>query len=162
MPAGTNDKLQPAPPKARSKRKQESMDRLNRLAQPRGRPLRSLDHVRSHYVQPLTVRDLFGEVDDASTRTSGISHKSKSVTSDTRFQQLVESCEDIHVPELSARKPTVESIVQSNSSLQDGEGRWHSSSKAATRTVELKKHISKLNKQFSSTRSIHLIDQFTC
>jgi uncharacterized coiled-coil DUF342 family protein len=156
------DKLQPIPPKARSKRQQESMDRINRLAQPRGRPLHSLDHVRSHYLQPITVKDLFGDIDNVSNCTSLRSDKSKNVTNDARFQQLIETCEGVHVPETTAQTQTVQSIVQSNPSLQDEEGRWQTANQAKARTAELKKHIQKLNKQFSSTRTTHLMDLFTC
>ncbi|UJR09300.1 hypothetical protein I4U23_013543 [Adineta vaga] len=158
-----NDKLQLIVPKARSKRQQESIDRINRLAQPRGRPYQSLDHVRSHYIPPITVKDLFGEIDDVSNVNTQLSDKSRSIMNDTRFQQLVETCSDVHTPEnTTAHLKTVQNIVQSNPSLQDKEGRWQMTNKSQNRTVEFKKHLKKLSKEFSSTKHKHLVDLFIC
>ena len=132
-----NEKPQPITKKSNSDRQQ----RLNRLAQPKGRILHSLDHVRSHYIQPITVKDLFGNIDDISNCNSLLSEKSGTTINDTRFQQLIETCSAVHKPEKPSTFQSVQNIVQSNPSLQDEEGRWQLAHKPKSRTVELKKHI---------------------
>ena len=155
-------KLQPITPKVLTKRQQESMERINRLAQPRGRPYHSLDHVRSHYIQPITVKDLFGEVDDTSNVNSQLSDKSRTGVNDQRFQQLIENCEDVHIPKTTAHLRTVQNIIESNPSLQDDEGRWMMTNKTPRRSVQFKKQLQKLSKQFASPKHTHLIDLFIC
>lgn len=157
----TNETLQPIFTKSRSNRQQLSLERINRLAQPKGRPLYSKDHVRSHYVQAITVRDLFRDMDDASNCNTLLSVQSKS-TSDTRFNELVDIFSDIHEPQSSSKLQSVQNIVQSNPSLQDEEGRWKMANIPLSRTDELKNHIKKLTEQFSSKSSMHIIDLCTC
>jgi hypothetical protein len=154
-----NETLQPI---LRSNRRQSSLERINRLAQPKGRPLYSKDHVRSHYVQAITVRDLFHDMDDMSNCNSLLSDQSKSTTSDIRFNQLVDIFSDIHESRSSSKLQSVQNIVQSNSSLQDEEGRWKMANIPLSRTDELKNHIKKLTEQFSSKSSMHIIDLCTC
>lgn len=156
------NKLQPIAPKVLTKRQQESMERINRLAQPRGRPYQPIDHVRSHYIQPITVKDLFGEIDDVSNVNSQVSDRSRIAVNDQRFQQLIENCENVHIPERAAHLHTVQDIIESNPSLQDDEGRWKMTNKTPHRTVQFKKHIQKISKQFASPKHTHLIDLFTC
>lgn len=158
-----NETLPEISKKPLSKRQQLSLERINRLAQPRGRPLHSTDHIRSHYIKTINVQDLFGDIDNISNCNSSLlSVQSKSTTNDTRFSELVETISPVHEPESSPRSQTVRNIVESNPSLQDEEGRWKMANIPLSRTVELKQHIKKLTKQFSSKTSTHLIDLCTC
>ncbi|CAF1081368.1 unnamed protein product [Adineta steineri] len=155
--------LQPIPVKPQSIRQQQSTERINRLAQPRGRPIYNQDHVRSHYIQPITVKDLFGDIEDFSNCNSLLSDRTRTTVGDTRFQQLMDTCSDVHKSEVPTKLHSVENIVRSNTSLQDEEGRWESAaSRQPIRTVEVKKHIKKLTKQLSTKTSVHLMDLCTC
>ena len=99
--------------------KHPSMERINRLAQPKGHRFHSASHVRSTLPENLTSQDLFGNLDDGRHHRQRPSNaeKPKITSEDHRFHELVRSFSDVHQRALS-QSPTVNSIVQANPSLQ--------------------------------------------
>ena len=112
---------QPLPMKSPNR----SLERINHLAQPKGRRFDSTanDHIRPDVVGAITVQDLFGRIDDMSSYNPESTDKSENVSKDKRFYQLFQVFSDVHERQPS-NLPTVKSIIESNTSLQDDQPRW--------------------------------------
>ena len=136
-----------------SERQKASMERINRLALPKGYRQMSGAHVRSHTVGSLTANDLFGHLDDHGT----VPEKSQSeekICNDERFHQLVQTCSDIHLRDCASELRSVENIIQSNPSLQDQQTIHHRTNKNKKKVTS---SLRRINSCFEK-RSIHLMD----
>ncbi|CAF0959707.1 unnamed protein product [Rotaria sordida] len=111
-----------------SNQQQKSSERTYRLNQSKNNHRNSTkqNHVRSNTLAPLTVHDLFGDLDidddydNEYNYDSFLSEKSQSATKDRRFQRLIHVFSEVYEREPTNLK-TVKSIIQSNSSLQNVE-----------------------------------------
>ena len=132
------------------------MERINRLAQPKGQRLLSASHVRSNVSENLTARELFGTLDEIPPQRPRTSHAepSKGASEDRRFHQLVNSFSDVH-PRAPSHLPTVQSIVQANPSLQSERAQ-----RLANRRLLLSRSMNRPARipQFYSKTQTHLID----
>ena len=133
------------PPRELSARQKASMERINRLALPKGHRSHSFSHVRPTTGLRLNANDLFGPLDGApSTSKSRLEEK---ICEDERFHQLVQTCTDIHLHDSAGQLRSVESIVQSNPSLQD-----------QRKTKKKKKPIPAASPLHRIHSSLHLMD----
>lgn len=137
--------IPPPPPRELSARQKASMERINRLALPKGRRSHSFSHVRSNTAFSLNPNDLFEQLDITTSATK--SRFEEKICEDERFHQLVQTCTNIHLHDSTNELRSVESIVQSNSSLQD-----HEKSKKKKKSI---RPISSLQRIKSS---LHLMD----
>jgi hypothetical protein len=102
-----------------SNRQQISLERINRLSQPKGRRFdpSSKDHIRSNMMKNVNAHDLFENIDKTSHRNFSKSKESEMSINDRRFQKLIYLFSEMH-----EREPTsiqsVKSVIQSNTSLQ--------------------------------------------
>jgi hypothetical protein len=105
--------------KPQSARQQATMACVDRLAQPKGQHIFSKAHVRRDRFAAMPARALVDNFQHGSAQRQ----KSTNAYDDQRFHELVNIFSDVY------RRPvtdvsTVQSVIRSNSSLQDSQGRW--------------------------------------
>ena len=82
------------------KRPQISLERINQLAQPRGRRIRSpsIDQLRANPIKTNHVDPLFDGLDDISYQHSFTSKEQTSSTNDRRFLKLIHLFSEVYEP----------------------------------------------------------------
>jgi hypothetical protein len=107
-------------------RQQISLERINQLAQPKGRRFHRTEeiHIRTAVLGALTVQDLFGNIDDKyHGDNSLLSNEQKPTTDDKRFRQLVHLFSEVH-ERAPSNIQSVKNVIQSNASLQYNSEQW--------------------------------------
>jgi hypothetical protein len=103
------------------------LERINQLAQPKNRrfDLSTNDHIRPNRVKPISVQDIFGNIEDTSYENFYKPKKPEMSTNDTRFRKLIHLFSEVH-----ERKPaTIQSVkvlIEANASLQYDTEHWGS------------------------------------
>jgi len=141
--------------KKTSNRQQISLERINQLAQPKGRRYDppEKDHIQTPVLGTLTVQDLFGNTDNIYHENSIASNELKTSTDDKRFRQLIHLFSDVH-ERAPSNGQSVKSVIQSNASLQQNNSKhWEMKT-----TIEQEQNQEMLNDSCYSKTDVYLID----
>ncbi len=156
-------------PKKFSNLPQISLERINRLAQPKGRRYKPMpkdhrykptpkdhryestpnDYIRPNIVETLTVQDIFHNIDDINNQKS---NELNSSIDDKRFRQLIHLFSEVHERESSTIR-SLKGIIQSNESLQYNSELWETKN-----TIEEEHDEDILNESSYSKTDTYLID----
>lgn len=135
-----------------------SQRKFDRLAMAKGTKINPAGtaHIRHHRDHRSARRALIGRLDEEETITSS---KINSTVDDIRFRSLIGTFAEVHQTKEIPKK-SVETIVQSNSSLHDDEGRWKTMNNRATiaEKAQLKQRRQMLIKQLHKNIDIFLIE----
>ncbi|CAF2510964.1 unnamed protein product [Rotaria sp. Silwood2] len=140
-------------------RQQKSSERTYHLAQPKNNHLNSTkqNHVRSNTLVPLTVHDIFGDLDDDDnddqSYDSLLPEKPSSASKDRRFQRLIHLFSEVYECEPKKYR-SVKSIIQSNSSLQNE----NKQKQPISDSIELENHQQIISDECYNKTDMYLID----
>ncbi len=134
-----------------------SLERINRLAQPKGQPMKIPTIMRS---KPIIAEDIFENFDNISNQKSFLFNQSKIATDDKRFLQLFSVFSEFNQRK-SSNIQSVQNLIRLNPSLQYDTERWGKKNLPIVQIIKEENQQQILDDDsFNSQSEVYSVDSF--